>query len=274
VSKGANKWEKGVKLKYKLLALDLDGTLLDSRGRIPPMHIEALKKAQDAGVILVIATGRYYMQTEWIMKELGFEGILVSNDGAVTLKSDTKEIIHEYSYSIDDVEPFISFCRKNDIHFSVCTAFEYYVELMDNYQYENHKEYEIIHTFHEDVMQLKDRVMKFTVQDEKRKGGWQNIEVPSNLKKKVDGEFFKEIVHLESSKTSGLIKVLELLNIEPSEMIAVGDFYNDLDMLEYAGLGIAMGNAPKDVKERADVVTLSNDENGVYHAIEKYIFSS
>ncbi|MBU9721682.1 HAD family hydrolase [Bacillus alkalicola] len=194
------------------LALDLDGTLLDSKGKFPPKHIEGLKKAQDAGVILVIATGRYFMQTEWIMKELGFEGILVSNDGAVTLKSNTKEIIHEFSYSIEDIEPFISFCRKNDIHFSVCTAFDYYVEIMDKHQYENHKKYEIIHTFHEDVMQLKDRVMKFTVQDEKRKGGWQNIEVPPYLKKKADGDFFKEIVHSESSKTSGLIKVLEILN--------------------------------------------------------------
>jgi HAD superfamily hydrolase (TIGR01484 family) len=115
-------------LNYKLLALDLDGTLLDSNGIIPPKHIEALKKAQDSGVILVIATGRYFMQTEKIIKKLGFKGILVSNDGAVTLKTDTKEIIHEFSYTIDNVEHFITYCRTHDIHFSVCTAYDYYVE--------------------------------------------------------------------------------------------------------------------------------------------------
>jgi hydroxymethylpyrimidine pyrophosphatase-like HAD family hydrolase len=145
---------------------------------------------------------------------------------------------------------------------------------MDDFMEEAHDKYEITHTFHDDVLKLTEKVLKFTINDHKRIGGWQSFNLPSNLKKRVDGEFFKEIIHSKSSKTSGLVKVLELYDIDSSEMIAIGDFYNDLDMLEYAGLGIAMGNAPDDVKQRANAVTMSNDENGVYHAIEEYIFNS
>jgi hydroxymethylpyrimidine pyrophosphatase-like HAD family hydrolase len=65
--------------------------------------------------------------------------------------------------------------------------------------------------------------------------------------------------------------LLESYGIDPSEIIAIGDFYNDLDMIEYADLGIAMGNAPDDVKGKANDVTLSNDEDGVFYAVEKHL---
>lgn len=259
---------------YKLLALDLDGTLLDNQGGLSSKQILAVRKAQEAGVTVVLATGRYYMQTKRIIDQLGFKGLLVSNDGAVTIKTNTKEILHEFSYSINEVAPLIYYCRKHNIHFSVCTAFDYFVEFMDDYQEEKHKKYEIAHTIHYDVLTLKEKVMKFTVHDVNRKEGWQNIGLSESLKRKVDGEFFKEFVHQEASKTSGLKKVLEHLNISPSEMIAIGDYYNDLDMIEYAGLGIAMGNAPEEVKQKANAITLSNEEDGVYYAVEKYILNT
>jgi Cof subfamily protein (haloacid dehalogenase superfamily) len=260
-------------LHYKLVALDLDGTLLNTNGQLSERHIKAVKKAQEAGVHVVIATGRYYMQTERIIKELEFDGILILNDGAVTIENKTKEIIHEQSFTIEEVSPLIQYCRQNQIHFSVTTAFNHYVEIMSKYQVDKCKQYEISYKTHSDVMQLKETVLKFTIDDEQRISGWQNINLPSNIKLRANGEFFKEYVHQNTSKTNGLIKVLDFYGINPSEIIAIGDFYNDLDMIEYAGLGIAMGNAPDDVKERANDVTLSNDDDGVYHALEKHLFN-
>jgi hydroxymethylpyrimidine pyrophosphatase-like HAD family hydrolase len=131
-------------------------------------------------------------------------------------------------------------------------------------------QYEINYTFHDDVMQLKETIMKFTVDDVKRVNGWQNMSLPTNIKIRANAVFFKEYVHQNTSKTNALIQVLEFYGINPSEIIAIGDYYNDLDMC--AGLGIAMGNAPDDVKERANDVTQSNDDDGVYHAFEKYLF--
>ncbi|WP_157911702.1 Cof-type HAD-IIB family hydrolase [Alteribacter populi] len=258
-----------INLKYKLVALDLDGTLLNSQGQLPEKHVEIVREAEEAGVTIVIATGRYFMQTEWIIDQLEYKGVLVSNDGAATIKTDTKELIDEFSYSIHELEPLIRYCRKHRIHFSVCTAYDYFVELLYDHQAEIHKQHEIRHTFHDDVLQLKENVMKFTISDNRKVSGWQEIEC-ANLRRKVDNPFFKEYIHPESSKTSSLKKVMKQLNILPSEMIAIGDYYNDLDMLEYAGLGIAMGNAPEDVKRIANDVTLSNDEDGVYHALKKH----
>jgi Cof subfamily protein (haloacid dehalogenase superfamily) len=260
------------RIRYKLVALDLDGTLLNSQSQLSAKHIEAVSKAQNAGVQVVIATGRYYMQTERIIQELGFDGILVSNDGAVTIKNKTKEIIHEHSFTVEEISPLIHYCRQNQIHFSLTTAFNYYVEIMSSYQVDKCKLYEISYTTHEDVLQLNETVMKFTIDDEKRVNGWQDITLPSSIKIRANAEFFKEYVHHQTSKTNGLRKVLDIYGINPSEIIAIGDFYNDLDMIEYAGLGIAMGNAPDDVKVKANDVTLSNDEDGVYYALEKHLY--
>jgi Cof subfamily protein (haloacid dehalogenase superfamily) len=259
-------------IHYKLVALNLDGTLLNSQSQLSVKHIEAVKKAQNAGVQVVIATGRYFMQTERIIQALDFNGILVSNDGAVTINNQTKEIIHEHSFTLEEISPLINYCRQNDIHFSLTTAFNHYVEMMSPYQIDKCSQYEIRYTIHDDVMKLKETVMKLTVDDENRVNGWQNITLPSNIKIRANAEFFKEYVHHQTSKTNGLKKILEFYGINPSEIIAIGDFYNDLDMIEYAGLGIAMGNAPEDVKEKANDVTLSNDEDGVYYALEKHLY--
>ncbi|WP_127532829.1 Cof-type HAD-IIB family hydrolase [Paenibacillus kobensis] len=259
-------------MKYKLVALDLDGTLLDSGGQVSDKHIEAVKKAHKAGVHVVIATGRYPMQTERIIQTLDFDGIVVSNEGAITFKSKTKEIIQQYSYTVDDIAPLIDSCRRNGVHFSLTTAFEHYVEFMSPQQIDKYIQYEIQHTLHDDVMKLQEPVMKLTIDDEKRANGWQHFVPPSSIKLRADYDHFKEYVHQQSSKTNGLRKVLEYYSVHPSEVIAIGDYYNDLDMIEYAGLGIAMGNSPDEVKAKAGDVTGTNDEDGVYYALEKHLY--
>lgn len=259
-------------MRYKLAALDLDGTLLNSNGKLPIKHVQAVKKAQDAGIIVVIATGRYPMQTKWIVDQLGFNGILITHDGAAIIKSSTWELIHEYSYSINEISPLIAYCRKNNIDFSMCTAFDYFTESLQAFQENDYTKFDITPSFQNDVLQIKDRIMKLTINDKKKVGGWQEMDLPSNIRKRVDLEFFKEYIPFDAYKTNGLKKVLNMYGINPSEIIAIGDYYNDIDMLQFAGVGIAMDNAPDDVKEIADDVTNSNDQDGVFHAFEKYLF--
>jgi Cof subfamily protein (haloacid dehalogenase superfamily) len=259
-------------LKYKMVALDLDGTLLDSSGQLSDKHIQIIQRTREAGIHVLLATGRYYMQTLRIVNALKFEDILVTNDGAVTIKADTKEVMNDFSFYIKDVSHAIHFLRKNKIHFSVCTAFDYYVEYIDDYQKEQCDKYETTYQIIDDVLSLREKIMKFTISDNHFVGGWQTLEYPDHLRKRADAEFFKEMVHCKTYKTNAMINVLQQLKTSPSEMIAIGDYYNDIDMIEFAGMGIAMGNAPDEVKSKADDVTLSNDEDGVYHALEKYLF--
>jgi Cof subfamily protein (haloacid dehalogenase superfamily) len=259
-------------LKYKIVALDLDGTLLDSNGQISERHIQIIKKTSEAGIYVLLATGRYYMQTIRIINILGFEGILVTNDGAVTVKADTKEILGDFSFSIHDVAHAIHYCRDKKIHFSVCTAFDYFVESIDEFQREQCVKYETTYQIIEDILSLDEKITKFTISDNNFVGGWQELDYPNHLRKRADADFFKELVHCNTYKTNAIKNVLTQFNIQPSEMIAIGDYYNDIDMLEFAGLGIAMGNAPEEVKSRADHVTRSNDEDGVYYALENLLF--
>jgi hypothetical protein len=84
---------------------------------------------------------------------------------------------------------------------------------------------------------------------------------------------FLEFVDIKASKAIAMAKIGQHYNIKQSEMIAVGDGFNDLSMIEYAGLGVAMGNADNEVKRIADYVTRSNDEDGVAHVINKFILN-
>lgn len=258
-------------LKYKLVALDVDGTLLNGDGILTQKTIDTVQKVYKMGVHVVISTGRSLNQTRPILDELGIEGILISHNGATTIRTDNKEILHEFSYDIEEVADIVKYCRKHDIHFSICTAFEFYIERIDAYQTELYKKHHLVPTMHDDVLGLTEKVMKFTVDDQQKIDGWREIDL-KNLRKISDG-FFQDIIHPQAHKASALEKVLNKLNIDQSEIIAIGDFYNDIEMLEYAGLGIAMGNAPDDLKAIADVVTKSNNEDGVCYALENYLLN-
>lgn len=259
-------------IRYKLVALDLDGTLLNSQGQLSTKHIEAVRKARNAGVQVLIATGRYFMQTLRIIEELNYDGILVLNDGALIIDTKDNKVIYENSFSMHDVEQLVNVCRERNIHFAACTAFDYFVEVIDDAHLKHYGKYGIRYTIHENLLSIKDGIMKFLVSAPSKIENWSHCELKNNIGIKTDAPHFKEYAHIKATKKEALAKVLELMNYNPSEVIAVGDFYNDLDMIEYAGLGIAMGNAPNDVKKKANDVTLSNDEDGVYHALEKYLF--
>ncbi|WP_416150099.1 Cof-type HAD-IIB family hydrolase [Salipaludibacillus sp. HK11] len=257
-------------MKYKMVAIDIDGTLLNSEGKVPKMHKKGIQMAQEKGVYVVLATARYYMQAKDIMDELNYKGILVSNDGAVSIEQTTKKILHDNSFSINDVAHFINACRKNNVQFSVITAFDYFVESISEDHKRNCEEYCVDYTLCEDVLNISERVMKFAIMDTTKVGGWQHITPSEKLRLRIDGDFWKEYLCKKATKTNSLKEIANNLNIAPSEIIAIGDQFNDIDMIEYAGMGIAMGNAPDNVKEIADDVTLSNDDDGVYHAINKY----
>lgn len=206
-----------------------------------------------------------------IIEEFNYDGIFVLNDGALIIDTKDNKVIYENSFSMHDVEQLVKVCRERNIHFAACTAFDYFVEFIDDVHVKYYGKYGINYTIHENLLSIKDNVMKFIVSAPSIIENWTHNELKINISIKTDAPHFKEYAHFKATKKEALAKVLELMNYKPSEVIAIGDFYNDLDMIEYVGLGIAMGNAPDDVKEKANEVTLSNDEDGVYHALEKYL---
>ncbi len=259
-------------MKYRAVALDLDGTLLDSQGHVSEKNKQKLQALSDAGVIVILATGRYYVQMSSVLDRLSYSGILISTDGAVTIDVNQKKVLNDYSFHIRDVEETIRLCREREIHCAVNTAFRYYVESISDFHQEHYQKYSTKYAIIPNLLKIKEPILKFVVSDHRFMSGWQHVEYDEHLRKRADAEHYKEIVHQHTCKTNAIRDLLIQYQIPPEELIAIGDYYNDIDMLEYAGMGIAMGNAPDEVKRIANDVALTNDEDGVCYALEKYFF--
>lgn len=258
-------------VKYRAVALDLDGTLLDSQGHISEKNKNKLTALSASGIVLILATGRYYVQTTNILDQLNYSGILISTDGAVTIDVNQRKVLNDYSFKVHDVEETIRLCREREIHVAVNTAFQYYVESISDFHQEHYQKYSTKYEIIPNLLEIKEPILKFVVSDHRFVNGWQHVEYGEHLRKRADAEHYKEIVHQHTLKTNALRDVLIQYQIQPEELIAIGDYYNDIDMLEFAGMGIAMGNSPDEVKRIANDVTLTNDEDGVCYALEKYI---
>ncbi|MBD2862087.1 Cof-type HAD-IIB family hydrolase [Paenibacillus oceani] len=246
---------------YRLLALDIDGTLLTLDKRITAKTLEGVKEAVAAGIQVVLCTGRSLRQSSDIIRQLGLEGPVITHNGAVTSEIGSRTVLDRMSFPVEAVAPFIHYCRGREIPFRVYTAFDMVVERPYN---ENLRDYSI----REDVLAEREPVVKLKVEDDRRIGGWQSI--GTALRKTVK-DYTMDIMHPNANKGEALARLARSMGIGRREVAAIGDQYNDLSMIQYAGLGIAMGNAPWQLKQRADAETASNQDEGVYKAIVKYV---
>jgi hypothetical protein len=267
-------------MNKKLLALDIDGTLTNSKKEITPKTLEKLIEIQEKGHIVAIASGRPSAGIKRIADELKLDKyggyVLAFNGGRITNYS-TGEIAYQaaldnetvkeiYDYALEQNAGMVTY--ENDI---VITGTE-----IDDYMAMearlNHMELKQLPNF-KDYIDFPLNKCLMTAPDEKA----HSIELylGEKYKGKVDvfrsEPFFVEIMPPEVNKATSLSKLLDFLNMDKSDLIACGDGYNDLTMIKYAGVGVAMANAQDIVKENADYITLSNEEDGLVPVIEKFI---
>ncbi|MDB5053947.1 MAG: Cof-like hydrolase [Bacilli bacterium] len=243
--------------KYKLLALDMDGTVLNEQQQISDVNREAIYAAIEAGVTVMFSTGRGIQSAQPYIDELKLQSPIVTVNGSEVWQApgmllnrhlmDVKWIrsMHEmaaehdtwyWAYSVEGI-----FNRDNwpgdlnDLHW---LKFGFYTE-------DQEKLTKIRH-----VLQA-----------------WDVFEITNSH------PFNLEMNPIGISKASGIQDVCKLLGIDMSEVIAMGDSMNDIKMIRAAGLGVAMGNAQVELKQAADLVTVSNDEDGVAQIIRQYILS-
>ncbi|AKL94227.1 Cof-like hydrolase [Clostridium aceticum] len=285
-------------MAYKLLATDMDGTLLMDNKVLSKENIEALKKAKEAGIEIVICTGRPYVTVKPYLDKLGFDCWVVTNNGAVIrnkegkiisvvyMKSqaldETIKLLEEekvYYHVSDEKYTFIK-SRRDRIHFIKkfilqtetsywkATLLAPWIVLCRG----NHKKVKfstfvsqggraasifILSEDKEELQNLKKKIQKIkSIKDiDITSSGWNNVEV----------------LDAEATKGKALEKIAEVINIKKEEIIAVGDNLNDLSMIQYAGLGVAMKNGEKEVIEAADWVTTTNEEHGIAHLVKHVI---
>lgn len=267
-------------MTYKLLALDIDGTLTNSQKAITPITLQALEKAEKAGIKIILATGRPTYGVAPIAEKLGMDekgGYVLSFNGGKITEWHSKQVLYERDLP-RELLPLLYKTAK-DNHVSIMTYQNEYVvsETTDNpyVQIEmslNHMGGRKVHNFLTDT---NFPLPKCIITGEPA--------IIEKLDKELNGilseqlsiyrsePFFLEIMPKGIDKAYSLSILLDKLGFERKNLIACGDGFNDISMIKYAGLGIAMANAQPEVMRIADYITSSNDEDGVAKVIEKFI---
>ncbi|HAX72831.1 MAG TPA: Cof-type HAD-IIB family hydrolase [Firmicutes bacterium] len=269
-------------MSYKMIVLDLDGTLMSSKNEILPKTKEALFKAQEAGVMIVLASGRPTYGMLKAAKDLRLDeypGYTLSYNGGRIIAVQTDELIYDKSLTPEICHELYDLAREMNVNIMAYEDEAIITEDDDQYI---QKEAFINNMPLNRVEKFKDRVDFNSVKCLCTAEPEYLAEVELKFKERLGDRlsvmrsmpFFLEIMPQNINKAYSLQKLLDHVGLDKSQLIACGDGYNDLPMIEFAGLGVAMANAVDEVKAKANYITLSNDEDGIAHVIEKFIFNA
>lgn len=267
--------------KFKLLATDIDGTMLDSQSNLSKHTLDIVTEAYKKGLIFVISTGRPYISAKRYSDLFDFDFPMICFNGALVRMSKSDKIIYQTKLKKEDVLCVYNFFKKHDGELIIWTMDKLYItgmnEAMEKYVKISPIPYIIVNDFEDipynDVVKFiwlnePDKLVKYQEEIKKEK-----VLGFDKLNYFTSQDYFLEIVSKESSKSKGMEILGKYFGIERDEMIAVGDGYNDLPMIEYAGLGAVVSNANEKMKAKADFITKSNDEDGLAYLIEKLILN-
>lgn len=279
--------------QIKMIIMDVDGTMVNSDKVITPRTKEALLKAQASGVRLVIASGRPTSGIRKFADELDLaknHGLLVSYNGSKVYDCTSKEVIYNQAIAVDQAKRVLEHMKKFNVYPMVDR--HGYMNVLDAYAPQIHMNVNDDRMI--DIMKYEIRGGNFLICEHRDLAEYVDFEPnkiltagePEYLEKVFEemqapfkdelncmftAPFFFEFTPKGVDKAKALRSICELTNIDESEVIAFGDANNDLTMIEAAGIGVAMSNASPLVLEAADYITLSNDEDGIAHALAKFM---
>lgn len=282
----------------KLISVDLDGTLLNDRNEISKTNLESIKSAQANGIEVVIATGRAHFDVLSILETTGITPWIISANGA-TIYQPNGELFHSTSINRNDVIHILRWLEQENFYYEILSNQFIFtpkkgrdllaVEIdriisankevnIDDLQAAVNKQFsQTGFSFIDSYQDLIDydidfyNVLAFSFHQEKLQKGWAHFEQFKGLSIVKSAQHNFELEHKNASKGNALKMLANKLNIELTKTAAVGDSFNDLSMLKLAGRSAAMGNAPKEIQDACDEITLSNTEDGVAHFIYSLI---
>ena len=263
---------------YKLVAIDMDGTLLTSKKTISERTKRTIKKATEKGVQIVLASGRPLEGLMPYVKELGLDtdkDYVLSYNGAIVQKVSNKEMLVNNTLIGKDLTYLYELSQEieSNIHaFSkegcITPKMSKYSELEGTINQIPVKEIDYANVGEQE------QIIKIMLIDPPEI-------LEENIKKLPEAiyddytivrsaPYFLEFLHKDANKGAGVAALADSLGIDRKDVMCIGDAGNDLHMIQYAGMGVAMGNAFEEIKEIADYITGTNDEDGVAQAIEKF----
>lgn len=267
-------------MKYKMIVLDLDGTLTNEKKEITPRTYDALMKAQQKGVVVVLASGRPTYGIVPLARQLNlaeYGGYILAYNGGKILSCKSGDTVFNQELAPELVP--ILYDESKAAGMEILTyqgdgiaatkkenkyvLHEAFINKMPVVQYDDFKN------------QVEYPINKCLIVGDPKP----LHELELKLAKEMEGKlsvyrsagFFLECMPLGIEKSHSLDILIKSLGIRREETIAIGDGYNDMGMIEFAGLGVAMANASREVQDAADYITYSNEEDGVAHVVEKFI---
>jgi len=265
-------------MAYKLMTVDIDGTLLNSNGKLTEETKKAIKLGVDSGLIFTISTGRPIQGVEYLINLLNLDLPFITYNGAMVVMGKSRKILYEHKLSFEDVKLIVELGRKRKTTIIIWADNKLFVQEINDWTEKYKKISRVEPILINDIDGLlKNGVTKILWYDTIEKIGDYQDEMGKFLNGRVNYHTsrpdFLEFVDINASKAIAMKKLGENYGISQTEMIAVGDGFNDLSMIEYAGLGVAMANSVQVIREKADFITLSNDEDGVAHVIYKFVLN-
>ena len=286
----------------KLLAIDLDGTLLNSYGDISNENKEAIKYALNKGVEVVLASGRDPLTMQKISKELGIENYLIAGNGASVYDIKAQKNIYENFIDTIKALKIIKMCKENSIFFNLYTdkgiiteSLNFNVKVFNSEN--NHKasekqtNIEIVKDIYEYAQNNPLNILKIIICDDskiifnnisqklKQIKGIEVLDVAHMSRKiirvgteEVEIEYYyTEVSSKDVDKWNAIEYLINTLQIKKEEVMAIGDNINDKKMVQNSAVGVAMGKSALAIKNIGDFITEDNNSNGVEKAIYQYI---
>jgi len=275
-------------MSYKLFVADMDGTLLNDDKKLSDKNIQAIKKLQDFGIKFAVATGRHDSMIKSYLKHLDLHVPVISCNGAIVREPFSDQIFLSEALRQEQSLKVIDICKERNADFHIYGhesifgeklnhKMLYYHNLNKSLPSEEQTKLVKVPDCKDAVLNDSEPLYKFLIISDRNKD---LLDIMDGLAK-IDGltacqsmptlcDVMKEGV----SKAFALQKLSESLGIMRKEIVAIGDQFNDIDLIEYAGLGIAVANAEDALKKKADIVTISNNnEDAVSEAIESFLLN-
>jgi Cof subfamily protein (haloacid dehalogenase superfamily) len=262
---------------YKMITIDVDDTLLNDQHIVTEGTKHALTEAVNRGVVVTLATGRMYASAKQIASQIKLNVPLITYQGSLVKNLLDEKVIYERSVPNAIASTLFDYAEKHGFHLQT-----YYndqlVATEENEKLRNYSNVSKVPFFvrsKADILKHAQTKLLFFEEPEVLD------QIAKDLDKLMGNEvhitkskpYFLEIVHKEATKGHAVSFLADYYGCSLEQVIAIGDSWNDREMIEIAGLGVAMGNAVPSLKEIANYVTKTNNEDGVKHVIEKFVLN-
>lgn len=277
-------------MDYKLICIDMDGTLLNSKHEISDFNKEMIKKAIEKGVTVAITTGRLYLSALVYAEMLEIDNYLISSNGCYIKNIKNDEVVYEATLTkvqYDRIRESVKKHNLTNLYYNTADSVLSEIKFPEKYAYKSMNENipmerriklieevnfdEIYNDYDGKILKaicIEEELIDNLAKVKEELKTFDDLEVVSSWANNV------EIMPAGTSKGEAVKRLAEILGVKQEEIISIGDSENDLSMIKYAGTGVAMGNAIDLIKENAQYVTDTNDNDGVGKMIEHFVLKA